>query len=224
MLLCLYIIRTFIGWRSLKIRHFGSRLVLYYHNTAWYSVIEIGILNMHKPEGRDKMSIPGITTQFQNLAMNNSARTENLEDLGKTLSDIKNFESGKAVDSVSISAPNPVEVPLKAGAASILGFLTGFAKGKQEEVSDLTRVKEKETKNVAKLESELKKLEKKNSEAVYPLLKTALNNVEILSGTAGLLALGGAFAMFSTPLCFPLLIVGLNCTGFTAMYLMAKCN
>jgi|GEM_PF-4869336 len=153
-----------------------------------------------------------------------SFRKKELEDLGRTLSDIQSFESGRINDSVDISKSDHLDLPVKLGGSSLLGFMTGFAKGKQEEVDELTRVKEKETKNVAKLESDLRKLEQKNKEIVSPLLKKAMKNVGVLTGAASLAALGGAFSMMSTPLFMPLFIVGLNGMCFTLFHTMTQCS
>ncbi|MHC9544465.1 MAG: hypothetical protein AB9903_33530 [Vulcanimicrobiota bacterium] len=170
------------------------------------------------------MSILGSISTFINPGHIDSSRKKELEDLGRTLSDIQSFESGKETDSVNISKSDPLDLPVKMGGSSALGFMTGFAKGKQEEVDELTRVKEKETKNVAKLESELRKLEQKNREIVSPLLKKAVKNVGVLSGVASLAALGGAFVMISTPLFMPLFLVGLNGMSFTLFHTMAQCR
>ncbi|MGV8119425.1 MAG: hypothetical protein AB2L14_06635 [Candidatus Xenobiia bacterium LiM19] len=168
------------------------------------------------------MSILGSISNHTSLGHIDSSRKKELEDLGRTLSDIQSFESGTGTDSVSISKSDPLDLPVKLGGSSALGFMTGFAKGKQEEVDELNKVKEKETKNVAKLESELRKLEQKNREIVSPLLKKAMKNVGVLSGAAGLAALGGAFVMISTPLFMPLFLIGLNGMCFTLFHTMTQ--
>lgn len=167
------------------------------------------------------MSIIG---SFRNAIGTDSLNDKkSLDELKKTLSSIKEIAE-KTADKVEISGSERLDVPVKTGASAVLGFMTGVAKGKQEEVKELKVVREKVSKTVSKLETQVNKLRKNNRDVISPVTRAVMNNVGTVSAAAGgLVCIAGILTMpASLPYAAPILAFGLNAIGFGAFYEMFK--